>query len=93
MTLLAELLAIAHGLYFLMGAVILLGGLAIFTVEALRHLSRRHAEMARSSVSHIYVNQLHIHVTPKPASEQRSSSPVADDLALPEGQTSRKRES
>jgi hypothetical protein len=66
MSLIVELLALAEGLYVLIGAVIVLGGLALFAVELLQHLCDEEARMKRMSAANVYVNHVHIHVSSPP---------------------------
>ena len=66
MSLIVELLALAEGLYVLIGAVIVLGGLALVAVELLQHLRDEEARTKRMSVANVYVNHVHIHVSSRP---------------------------
>ena len=86
MSLIVQLLALAQGLYVLIGAVIVLGGLAVFAFELVRHLAGKDTLQKPTSVSNLYVDHLHIHVTsPSEPGPGASGPPGGDRMMLPQG--------
>jgi hypothetical protein len=78
-----DLLAAAIGLHALVGVIIFFGGLCLFAVEALRGLARTRQTPV---VNNLYVENLHVHVTPagapSPSDRQHDHT---QEVPAPEG--------